>query len=196
MVGCELDGYRELFDVCIELMLAIHRLPQPVIAQVHGIATAAGCQLVAACDLAVAAERRALRHAGRAHRPVLLDADGRGVAGGRAASGRMEMLLTGDPIDAADRRRLGPDQPGGARRASSTRRSPTLAARVAAASSRTIEIGKRAFYEQLDVPIEDAYEHAKEVMALNAAEHDAQEGISAFLGKREPTWEGERRRGA
>jgi enoyl-CoA hydratase/carnithine racemase len=188
MVGCELDDYRELFDVCSELMLAIHRLPQPVIARVHGIATAAGCQLVAACDLAVADERARFATPGVR---IGLFCSTPMVEVSRAVGRKqaMELLLTGDPIDAATAAQWG----------LINRAVPAeeldaaveeLAARVMRGSSRTIEIGKRAFYEQLDVPIADAYAHAKEVMARNAAEHDAQEGISAFLGKREPTWQG------
>ena len=83
MVGRELAFHQRLFDVCVELMETIHRIPQPVIAKVHGIATAAGCQLVAACDLAVAAEGDALRHAGGQDRPLLLHADGAALAGDR-----------------------------------------------------------------------------------------------------------------
>jgi len=188
LVGGELDGFRELFDVCTELMLAVHRLPQPVIAQVHGIASAAGCQLVAACDLAVAAEDARFATPGVriglfCSTPMV---EVSRVVGAKQA---MEMLLTGDPIDAATALRWGlinEAVPAAELEAATT----ALARRVARGSSRTIEIGKRAFYEQLDVPIEDAYEHAKEVMARNAAERDAQEGMGAFLQKREPVWEG------
>jgi enoyl-CoA hydratase/carnithine racemase len=188
MVGCELDDYRELFDACSELMMAIHRLPQPVIARVHGIATAAGCQLVAACDLAVAADDA--RFATPGVRIGLFCSTpmvevSRAVGRKRA----LELLLTGDPVDAATAVDWG----------LVNRAVPLaelddavaeLAGRVMRGSSRTLEIGKRAFYEQLDVPIEAAYDHAKDVMARNAAEHDAQEGIGAFLAKREPVWEG------
>ncbi len=188
MVGCELDDYRELFDVCSELMLAIHRLPQPVIARVHGIATAAGCQLVAACDLAVADEGARFATPGVR---IGLFCSTPMVEVSRAVGRKqaMELLLTGDPIDAATaaewgliNRAVPADELDAA--------VADLAARVMRGSSRTIEIGKRAFYEQLDVPIADAYAHAKEVMARNAAERDAQEGISAFLAKREPAWQG------
>ena len=188
LVGGDLDGYRELFDVCTELMLAVHRLPQPVIAQVHGIASAAGCQLVAACDLAVAADDARFATPGVriglfCSTPMV---EVSRVIGPRQA---MEMLLTGDAIDARTAVEWGlvnQAVPADELAAATT----ALAERVARGSSRTLEIGKRAFYEQLDVGLEDAYAHAKEVMARNAAERDAQEGMGAFLEKREPVWEG------
>jgi enoyl-CoA hydratase/carnithine racemase len=188
MVGCELDDYRELFDVCSELMLAIHRLPQPVIARVHGIATAAGCQLVAACDLAVAADDARFATPGV---KIGLFCSTPMVEVSRAVGRKqaLELLLTGDPIDAATAVQWGLVN----RAVPSAELDAAVAdltGRVARGSSRTIEIGKRAFYEQIDVPIEQAYGHAKEVMARNAAERDAQEGIGAFLAKRHPVWEG------
>jgi enoyl-CoA hydratase/carnithine racemase len=188
LVGGDLDGYRELFDVCTELMLAVHRLPQPVIAQVHGVASAAGCQLVAACDLAVAADDARFATPGVriglfCSTPMV---EVSRVIGPRQA---MHMLLTGDPIDARTALQWGlinEAVPAAELEAATI----ALARRVASGSSRTLEIGKRAFYEQLDVGLEDAYAHAKEVMARNAAERDAQEGMGAFLEKREPVWEG------
>jgi enoyl-CoA hydratase/carnithine racemase len=188
MIGCELGDYRELFDVCTELMLAIHRLPQPVIARVHGIATAAGCQLVGACDLAIADEQARFATPGL---KIGLFCSTPMVEVSRAVGRKqaMELLLTGDPIDAATAVQWGlinravPAEELDAAVAD-------LAQRVMRYSSRIIEIGKRAFYEQLDVPLEEAYAHTKEVMARNAAEPDAQEGMSAFLAKREPTWQG------
>ena len=166
LVGGDLDGYREVFDACSELMLAVHRLPQPVIAQVHGIASAAGCQLVAACDLAVADEGARFATPGVR---IGLFCSTPMVEVSRAVGRKqaMELLLTGDPIDAATaaewgliNRAVPADELDAA--------VADLAARVMRGSSRTIEIGKRAFYEQLDVPIADAYAHAKEVMARNA----------------------------
>ena len=188
MLGCQLDDYRELFDVCSELMLALHRLPQPVIARVHGIATAAGCQLVAACDLAVAADDARFATPGVR---IGLFCSTPMVEVSRAVGRKqaLELLLTGDPIDADTAVRWGllnRAVPAAELDAAVAE----LAARVARGSTRTIEIGKRAFYEQLDVPIEQAYAHAKEVMARNAAEPDAQEGIDAFLHKRPPVWQG------
>ena len=188
MTGCSLPAARELFDTCSELMMAIHRLPQPVIAQVHGIATAAGCQLVAACDLAIASEDA--RFATPGVRIGLFCSTpmvevSRAVGRKRA----LEMLLTGDLIDAPTAAEWGlvnrvvPLE----RLAGETQE---LAARIAGASSDTIAVGKIAFYEQLDRPLPGAYEFASEVMADNAVTHDAREGIDAFLSKREPQWRG------
>jgi enoyl-CoA hydratase/carnithine racemase len=188
MTGCSLPVARELFDTCSELMMAIHRLPQPVIAQVHGIATAAGCQLVAACDLAIASEDA--RFATPGVRIGLFCSTpmvevSRAVGRKRA----LEMLLTGDLIDAPTAAEWGlanrvvPLD----RLAEETRE---LAARISGASSETIAVGKVAFYEQLDRALPAAYEFASDVMATNAVTPDAREGIDAFLSKREPQWRG------
>jgi enoyl-CoA hydratase/carnithine racemase len=188
MTGCSLPDARELFDTCSELMMAIHRLPQPVIAQVHGIATAAGCQLVAACDLAVASEDA--RFATPGVRIGLFCSTpmvevSRAVGRKRA----LELLLTGDLIGAPTAAEWGlvnrvvP----AARLADETLE---LARRIGSASSQTIAVGKVAFYEQLDRPLPEAYEHASEVMAANAVLPDAREGIDAFLSKRKPHWRG------
>ena len=188
MTGCSLPAARELFDTCSELMMAIHLLPQPVIAQVHGVATAAGCQLVAACDLAVASEDA--RFATPGVRIGLFCSTpmvevSRAVGRKRA----LEMLLTGELIDAptaADwglvNRVVPREQLGQA--------TLELADRIKSASSHTIAVGKVAFYEQLDRALPEAYEHASEVMAANAVAPDAREGIDAFLSKREPHWRG------
>ena len=178
--------HERVFAACAELMLAIHRLPAPVIARVQGLATAAGCQLAAACDLAVAAE--AARFATPGVRiglfcttPMVEVAR---LVGRRHA---MEMLLTGDPIDANTALHWG----------LVTRIVPlgrldeetaALAAHLASFSAETLAIGKRAVHENLDLPLEDAYRHASGVMCRNAATDDAQEGIAAFLAKREPEW--------
>ncbi len=188
MTGCALPDARELFDTCSDLMMAIHRLPQPVIAQVHGIATAAGCQLVAACDLAVASEDA--RFATPGVRIGLFCSTpmvevSRAVGRKRA----LELLLTGDLIDAPTAAEWGlvnrvvPAE----RLAEETLE---LARRIGSASSQTIAVGKVAFYEQLDRPLAEAYEHASEVMAANAVSPDAREGIDAFLSKRKPQWRG------
>jgi enoyl-CoA hydratase/carnithine racemase len=178
--------YAELFDDCTRLMETLHRVPQPVIAQVHGIATAAGCQLVAACDLAIAA--RSARFGTPGVRIGLFCSTPmvpltRAIGRKRA----LEMLLTGRLIDAATARDWGlvndvvePEALPSATEA--------LAARVAEASSRTIAIGKEAFYAQVDLDEPGAYELTKEVMATNALEADAREGIAAFLEKRAPVW--------
>jgi enoyl-CoA hydratase/carnithine racemase len=186
MEGRTSEWYDELFRVCAELMLAIHRLPQPVIAKVRGIATAAGCQLVAACDLAIAGEGARFATPGVriglfCSTPMV---ELSRVVGRKRA---MEMLLTGEPIDAPTAADWGLvnrvvleeelDEV-----------VATLAARLASFSPRTIAVGKRAFYEQLDHGLADAYGLTRDVMARNAASPDAQEGISAFLGKRDPIW--------
>jgi len=188
MVGCALDDYRELFDVCSELMLAIHRLPQPVIARVHGIATAAGCQLVAACDLAVADEHA--RFATPGVRIGLFCSTpmvevSRAVGRKRA----LEMLLTGDMIDAptaADWGLVNRVVP----RERLAEETLDLATRITTASSHALAVGKIAFYEQIHRGLQEAYEHTTEVMAANVVAPDGREGIDAFLGKRKPQWRG------
>jgi enoyl-CoA hydratase/carnithine racemase len=188
MTGCSLPTARELFETCSELMMAIHRLPQPVIAQVHGIATAAGCQLVAACDLAVASEDA--RFATPGVRIGLFCSTpmvevSRAVGRKRA----LEMLLTGDLIDAPTAAEWGlvnrvvPLE----RLAQETLE---LAVKITSASSQTLAVGKVAFYEQLDRALPEAYEYASEVMATDSVGPDAREGIDAFLTKRMPQWRG------
>jgi len=188
MVGRDLAAYRALFEVCVELMTAIQAIPQPVIAQVHGIATAAGCQLVASCDLALAADTARFGTPGvniglfcTTPMVALTRAIGRKRA--------MEMLLTGEAIDAATAAEWGlvnrvvPAD----RLADETR---ALAERIAAASALVVGLGKQAFYAQIDLDQAKAYAYAKEVMSLNALAGDAQEGMCAFVEKRRPSWSG------
>jgi enoyl-CoA hydratase/carnithine racemase len=188
MVGRDAAFYDRLFLVCVELMETIHRVPQPVIARVHGMATAAGCQLVAACDLAVAAD--SARFATPGVRIGLFCSTPmvpltRAIGRKRA----FEMLVTGEPIDAATARDYGlvnqvvPEAELDAAVAA-------LAERIAASSPLTLRIGKEAFYRQVDLAEDDAYELTREVMARNAEAGDAQEGIGAFLEKRAPRWTG------
>jgi enoyl-CoA hydratase/carnithine racemase len=188
MVGLELDDYREIFVLCTRMMTAIHELPQPVIARVHGMATAAGCQLVAACDLVVASSEAGFATPGVkiglfCTTPMVEVT--RSIGRKRA----LEMLLTGTPIDAetaADwglvNRVVAPDELDAA--------TDELARQIASASSLTVGLGKRAFYRQIDVGLDAAYDHCQEVMSENATAEDAQEGMSAFLDKRPPTWRG------
>ena len=184
----EVDGerYRELFDLCTELMDAVQAMPQPVIAQVQGVATAAGCQLVATCDLAVASERASFATPGV---KIGLFCSTPMVALSRAIGRKraMEMLLTGKPIDASTAADWGLINRAVAHDAleAETRR---LALEVADASAATVGIGKRAFYDQIDQPQDAAYEGAKRVMCSNALQADAQEGMTAFLEKRKPVW--------
>ena len=188
MGGRGINEYREIFDVCSELMLKIQAIPQPVIAQVQGGATAAGCQLVASCDLAIAAEDAWFATPGV---KIGLFCTTPMVALTRAIGRKraLEMLLTGKPVDArtaADWGLINQAVPA-ADLESATRH---LAAKVAEASSLVVAIGKQAFYTQIDLDVQKAYAYAKEVMSLNAMAADAQEGVGAFLGKRTPCWTG------
>lgn len=188
MLGRELDDQREIFDVCTRMMQLVQQVPQPVIAQVHGVAAAAGCQLVAACDLAIAADGTRFFTPGVR---IGLFCSTPMVALSRAVGRKraMEMLLTGDPIDAATAVDWGLVN----RAVPETELDAAVMALVVALSKSsplTVSIGKRAFYEQIDVPQAVAYELMAETMATNAIACDAQEGIDAFLSKREPTWTG------
>jgi enoyl-CoA hydratase/carnithine racemase len=178
--------YQHLFDVCTELMETIQSIPQPVIAQVHGMATAAGCQLVATCDLAVAAEEARFATPGV---KIGLFCSTPMVALSRAVGRKkaLEMLLTGEPLTAQEARAAGlVNQVVPAADLEAATRA--LAAQIAASSSYVVGIGKRAFYHQLEMSQPLAYAYAKEVMALNAMAADAQEGMGAFLEKRQPRW--------
>ncbi|HUA61655.1 MAG TPA: enoyl-CoA hydratase [Verrucomicrobiae bacterium] len=188
MGGRGINEYREIFDVCSELMLKIQAIPQPVIAQVQGVATAAGCQLVASCDLAIAAEDAWFATPGV---KIGLFCTTPMVALTRAIGRKraLEMLLTGNPVDArtaADWGLINQAVPA-ADLESAARK---LAAKVAEASALVVAIGKQAFYTQIDLDVQKAYAYAKEVMSLNAMAADAQEGVGAFLGKRAPCWTG------
>ncbi len=181
MTGRDINEYRRIFDVCSELMLKIQAIPQPVIAEVQGVATAAGCQLVAACDLAIAAEDAWFATPGV---KIGLFCTTPMVALTRAIGRKraLQMLLTGDPVDArtaADWGIVNQAVPA-TELAAATRR---LAAKVAEASSLVVSIGKQAFYTQIDLDQPKAYAYAKEVMSMNALAADAQEGIGAFLGE-------------
>src|SRR3954468_6020180 len=186
MIGQSPEFYQHEFAVCSELMQAIIAIPQPVIAQVHGIATAAGCQLVATCDLALAAEEARFATPGV---KIGLFCSTPMVALSRAVGARraMEMLLTGEAISAQEAlaaglvNRVVPAAELGA----ATR---SLAAKIAASSSYVVAIGKAAFYRQLQMPQPLAYDYAQDVRTMNAAALDAQEGMKAFLEKRQPKW--------
>lgn len=188
MTGRDINEYRRIFDVCSELMMKLQAIPQPVIAEVQGIATAAGCQLVAACDLAVAAEEAAFATPGV---KIGLFCTTPMVALTRAIGRKhaLQMLLTGEMVDARTAAAWGlvnqvvpcAELPAATRR---------MAAKIAEASSLVVAIGKQAFYTQIDLDQAKAYAYAKEVMSMNALALDAQEGISAFLGKRSPCWTG------
>jgi enoyl-CoA hydratase/carnithine racemase len=179
-------AHAALFAACSRLMLRITGLRCPVIARVHGIATAAGCQLVATCDLAVAADTARFATPGvniglfcSTPMVALTRAVGRKAA--------MEMLLTGEMVDAAEARRTGlinrvvPE-------AALDETVLGLATAIAGKSRHTVAIGKQAFYRQAEMGLADAYAYAAEVMTRNMAIPDAAEGIDAFLAKREPVW--------
>jgi enoyl-CoA hydratase/carnithine racemase len=188
MTGRDIGEYRRIFDVCTDLMQKLQSIPQPVIAEVQGIATAAGCQLVATCDLAIAAEEAAFATPGV---KIGLFCTTPMVALTRAVGRKraMQMLLTGELVPARSAAEWGLINQAvpAAELQSATRR---LAERVAAASSLVVGIGKQAFYTQIDLDQPKAYAYAKEVMSMNALAADAQEGIGAFLGKRAPCWSG------
>jgi enoyl-CoA hydratase/carnithine racemase len=178
-----------LFDRCGVLMQTLHEVPQPVIAKVHGIATAAGCQLVAACDLAVAAEGTRFATPGV---NIGLFCSTPMVPVSRAVGRKraMEMLLTGEPIDAATALEWGLINRVVALEELETAVVELVHA-IAKSSAYTVATGKRAFYSQIDRAEGEAYEHCEQVMTENALAHDAQEGMTAFLEKREPVWRGE-----
>ena len=186
MVDRSGDFYEELFDVCCELMAVIRNVPQPVLAAVDGIATAAGCQVVAACDLVVATDRSRFATPGvriGLFCSVPMVPLSRAIGRKRA----LEMLLTGDPIDAATAADWGLVNrvvPAGELQDAVA----DLAGRIGHFSADVLAIGKRAFYEQLDRTEPEAYRYTHQVMAANAAMDDAQEGIGAFLQKRPPVW--------
>jgi len=188
MTGRDINEYRRIFDVCTELMTRIQSIPQPVIAEVQGIATAAGCQLVAACDLAVAAEEARFATPGV---KIGLFCTTPMVALTRAIGRKraLEMLLTGEFVDARTAAEWGLVNRVVAA-ADLRAESRQLAAKIAAASSLVVAIGKQAFYTQIDLDQPKAYAYAKEVMSMNALAADAQEGLGAFLGKRPPCWTG------
>lgn len=178
--------FEETMGKCAALMLSIVRCPKPIIAEVHGIATAAGCQLVASCDLAVASDDARFATPGVniglfCSTPMV--ALSRNV--GRKAA--MRMLLMGDMVSAEDARAIGllsdvvaPSD--------LTETTMEMATQIASKSPTTLKIGKEAFYQQIEMPLPDAYDFASNVMVMNMLEPDAQEGIGAFIEKRTPSW--------
>jgi enoyl-CoA hydratase/carnithine racemase len=188
MIGRPREFLVHLFDRCSVMMQTIHEAPQPVIAKVHGIATAAGCQLVAACDLALAAEGTRFATPGV---KIGLFCSTPMVPVSRAVGRKraMQMLLTGEPIDAATaldwglvNRVVPPEE--------LERGVLELVEAISRSSAYTVATGKHAFYSQIDRAEDEAYEHCELVMTENALAHDAQEGMTAFLDKRAPVWRG------
>jgi enoyl-CoA hydratase/carnithine racemase len=188
LVNHEVAFYSAIFDTCVDVMEKIQRLPQPVIAQVHGVATAAGCQLVAACDLAVAEEGARFGTPGvkiglfcTTPAVPLVRAIGRKRA--------LDMLFTGRMISAREAEQYGlinrvvpADQ--------LSAETMAWAQEISEASPLTLAIGKQAFYTQVNLADSQAYDYAKEVIVNNLLTEDAKEGLSAFLEKRKPEWKG------
>jgi enoyl-CoA hydratase/carnithine racemase len=177
---------RQIMERCSAVMLALLRLPQPVIAAVEATATAAGCQLVATCDLAVASTTAKFCTPG-VHIGLFCSTPMVALSRNVGRKHAMEMLLTGDMISAEDAYRVGlvnrVVEPGAARE-----EALKLARKIAAKSAAVVKLGKQAFYRQLEMDVADAYQHATEVMVQNMMARDAEEGIAAFVEKRQPTW--------
>jgi enoyl-CoA hydratase/carnithine racemase len=179
-------AFRAVFDLCVKVMEKIQAIPQPVIAEIDGIATAAGCQLVATCDLAIASDSSRFATPGV---KIGLFCTTPMVALTRAIGRKraMEMLLTGEFVDAQTAAAWGLINravPAGELRGEVD----ALAQRIVAASGFTVGLGKAAFYAQIDLDQPKAYAYAKEIMSMNALAADAQEGIGAFLERRAPAW--------
>lgn len=181
--------FKALFEQCSALMLSITRLPQIVIARVHAMATAAGCQLVATCDLAVASDNAKFATPG-VNIGLFCSTPMVAISRNVGRKKMMEMLVTGEAIDAATAETLGllnrvvPAAELDAAVAA-------LAGKIVSKSPLTLAIGKEAFYAQAEMPLAGAYEFASAVMTRNMLARDAQEGIDAFIAKREPVWRGE-----
>jgi enoyl-CoA hydratase/carnithine racemase len=179
--------FEQMMNACSAMMQAIVQLPKPVVAAVQGVATAAGCQLVASCDLAVASESASFATPGVdiglfCSTPMV--ALSRNVPRKQA----MEMLLTGEPVSAAAAREMGLIN---RVVAAGTERDAAiaLAQRIANKSAYTVKVGKAAFYRQAEMSLAEAYRYASEVMTENMMARDAEEGIGAFIEKREPKWQ-------
>jgi len=179
-------SFARIMHACSAMMQSIVNLPKPVIAAVQGVATAAGCQLVASCDLAIASEQATFATPGVdiglfCSTPMV--ALSRNVPRKQA----MHMLLTGEPVDAADARAIGLVNrvvPAGSERDAAI----ALAQQIAGKSAYTVKLGKAAFYRQAEMNLADAYRYASQVMAENMMAADAEEGIGAFIDKRKPEW--------
>ncbi|MEX0707312.1 MAG: enoyl-CoA hydratase [Woeseia sp.] len=178
--------HQGLFDECGRMMISINRLPQPVIAQVNGIATAAGCQLVANCDLAVAAEDARFAVSG-INFGLFCSTPAVPLSRNLLRKRAMQMLLTGDFISAEEAQAFGlvNEVVPAAELESATH---ALAAKILAKSAHSIQLGKEMFYKQLEMDLADAYAYASERMACNMDSHDAREGVDAFIQKRKPVW--------
>jgi enoyl-CoA hydratase/carnithine racemase len=179
-------AFAAIFAQCSQLMQTIVRLPKPVIAQVQGIATAAGCQLVASCDLALASETARFATPG-VNIGLFCSTPMVALSRNIARKHAMEMLLTGEMVSAAHAREIGLVNRVIARDALESE-TMQLAQRLAAKPRATVKIGKEAFYRQLEMGLADAYDYASRVMTENMLHAEANEGICAFVEKREPQW--------
>ena len=178
---------KDLMGSCSAVMQSIHRMPQPVIAAIEGPASAAGCQLVATCDLAIASKSAAFATPG-VHIGLFCSTPMVALSRNVAPKHAMEMLLTGEMVSAEDAYRIGLVNrvvAEGAARDEAFK----LARQITSKSALTIKLGKEAFYRQLDMSLPEAYRFASQVMVENMMVRDAKEGISAFVEKRSPTWE-------
>jgi enoyl-CoA hydratase/carnithine racemase len=178
----------DVLERCSSMMQRIVALPQPVIAAVEGVATAAGCQLVASCDLAVAGTNARFCTPG-VHIGLFCSTPMVAVSRNLSRKHAMEMLLLGEMVGAEDAHRFGLVNrvvPSGKAMATAME----MARVIASKSSLTLSVGKQAFYQQADMPLDQAYDHATRVMVENMLARDAEEGIGAFMGKRDPAWEG------
>ncbi|MBV9456276.1 MAG: enoyl-CoA hydratase [Bradyrhizobium sp.] len=179
--------FEKVLNACSSMMQAIVHLPQPVVAAVQGIATAAGCQLVASCDLAVASEAATFATPG-VHIGLFCSTPMVALSRNLSRKHSMDMLLTGDPISAHRAHEIGLVNrvvTAGTERDAAI----ALAQKIASKSAHTVKVGKTAFYRQAEMGLADAYRYAAGVMTENMLARDAEEGIGAFLEKREPTWQ-------
>jgi enoyl-CoA hydratase/carnithine racemase len=180
--------FKLIMDLCSGVMQQIVTLPQPVIAAVQATATAAGCQLVASCDLAVASQTAKFATPG-VNIGLFCSTPMVALSRNVTRKAAMEMLLTGEMISAEDAARIGLVNhvvPAGTEREQAL----TLAQKITAKSPLTVKVGKEAFYRQLEMPLAEAYRYTSEVMVENMLARDAEEGITAFIEKRDPKWEG------
>ena len=182
------EFHHRLFNQCSKMMLTINRMPQPVIAMVQGIATAAGCQLVAACDLAVADKRARFAVSG-INVGLFCSTPAVPLSRNIHRKRAMKMLLSGDFIDADTAREFGLINDVAESR-DLPRVTAELAAGIIAKSPLSVRVGKEMFYKQLPMDLSDAYDYAATVMACNMDSEDAREGIDAFIEKRKPAWRG------
>ena len=184
----EREFHQALFNKCSKMMLTIHQLQQPVIARVNGIATAAGCQLVANCDLAVAAEDARFAVSG-INLGLFCSTPAVPLSRNMGRKQALHMLLTGDFISAQTAQQYGLVNEVVAA-AELEQATTTLAQKIVAKSAHAIKLGKDMFYQQLPMDLSDAYAYASERMTCNMDSHDAREGIDAFIQKRKPEWTG------